>query len=36
VGVVHAVVNGQFAIRNEVATGNLAGVPLKRTSATEN
>lgn len=34
-GVVHALVNGRFAIRNEAATGELAGVPLRRTSATQ-
>ena len=33
-GVVHAIVNGAFAIRDEEATGALAGVPLRRTSWT--
>jgi len=31
-GVVHAVVNGSFAIRDDEVTGELAGVPLRRTS----
>ena len=31
-GVVHAIVNGTFAIRDEETTGALAGVPLRRTS----
>ena len=34
-GVVHALVNGRFAIRNGEATGELAGVPLRRTSAAQ-
>jgi N-acyl-D-aspartate/D-glutamate deacylase len=32
-GVVHAIVNGQFAIRDGRATGALAGKALRRTSA---
>ncbi len=31
-GVIHAIVNGTFAIRDEEATGALGGVPLRRTS----
>jgi N-acyl-D-amino-acid deacylase len=31
-GVVHAIVNGRFAIRDGNTTGELAGVPLRRTS----
>ena len=31
-GVVHAIVNGRFAIRDGNATGQLAGKPLRRTS----
>ena len=34
-GVRYLLVNGQFAIRDEEATGVLAGVPLRRTSWTE-
>ena len=34
-GVVHAIVNGQFAIRYGETTGILAGVPLRRTSWTD-
>ena len=32
-GVVHALVNGQFAIRDGETTGTLAGVPLRRPQA---
>ena len=32
-GVVHALVNGEFAIRNGQSTGALAGMPLRRTAA---
>ncbi len=32
-GVVHALVNGRFAIRNGETTGTLAGVPLRRPQA---
>jgi len=34
-GVVHALVNGQFAIRDESATGGLAGAALRRPSASQ-
>jgi N-acyl-D-aspartate/D-glutamate deacylase len=30
-GVVHAMVNGMFAVKNNESTGALAGVPLSRT-----
>ncbi len=32
-GVVHVLVNGRFAIRDELATGALAGMPLRRPGA---